>query len=240
MNAWLSSELAKELFANEQALLDQVLPQLAGYVLIQHGFVNYPLFESSPISRKWLVQSQLDLSVACPCVCAYPEQLPFADESVDVVILQHSLDISEHPHQILREASRVLLSGGHAVVIGFNPYSFWGIRKFFNGFFESEPWNYHFFRRGRLKDWYRLLDLHTVSSRTGFMRPPINVSGLLNRFKILDNIPLLRSWAGAFHITVLKKEKVGMIPVRLGWKEYRLLEFPVITPVTTKVSRQRK
>ena len=38
--------------------------------------------------------------------------LPIASNSIDLLLLQHALEFSEHPHQILREVQRVLMPEG--------------------------------------------------------------------------------------------------------------------------------
>ena len=43
------------------------------------------------------------------------------------VVLPHVLEFEANPHQVLRESERVLIGEGHVVILGFNPWSLWGL-----------------------------------------------------------------------------------------------------------------
>ncbi len=54
---------------------------------------------------------------------ARADLLPFADDSVQRVVLQHALDMRPAPASLLREAVRVLAPGGILVLFGFDALS---------------------------------------------------------------------------------------------------------------------
>ena len=54
---------------------------------------------------------------------ARPDALPLATDSVDALLLPHTLELHDNPHEVLREVARVLIPEGHVVVLGFNPVS---------------------------------------------------------------------------------------------------------------------
>src|SRR5690606_23939020 len=64
-----------------------------------------------------------------PAVLMQFEELPFASQSIDLLVLPHSLELSPEPHRLLREAERVLVPEGKLLVTCFNPYSLWGVRQ---------------------------------------------------------------------------------------------------------------
>ncbi len=51
--------------------------------------------------------------------------LPFADDSMDYLILNHSLEFCGHPHQLLRECWRVLAPEGRLILITPHRHSLW-------------------------------------------------------------------------------------------------------------------
>lgn len=53
------------------------------------------------------------------------EALPFIDEAFPLVVLSHVLEWVAHADDLLREAVRVLESGGTLAVSGFEPFSAW-------------------------------------------------------------------------------------------------------------------
>ena len=82
------------------------------------------------------------------------EKLPYADGFFDIVILRNTLDHVYDPAQTLREARRVLKSGG-AVYLWIYLYtrrSSWAYRayNYFTRAFESEPWAFTLGRIRRL------------------------------------------------------------------------------------------
>ena len=102
-----------------------------GYHLLQIGCANFPMYENSPVGHKFSITHNDNL--AGHGIAARGEAIPLTSESVDVVLLHHALDYSSFQHQLLREVSRVLIAGGHIVIVGFNPVSSWGLRTRFPG-----------------------------------------------------------------------------------------------------------
>ncbi|REV44164.1 class I SAM-dependent methyltransferase, partial [Mycobacterium tuberculosis] len=47
--------------------------------------------------------------------------LPFAANSLDLVVMPHALELSPDPHATLREVERVLVPDGRVVICGLNP-----------------------------------------------------------------------------------------------------------------------
>ncbi len=72
-------------------------------------------------------------------VLADPLHLPFADKSVDVCLLAHTLPWCTDPHRLLREADRVLIDDGWLVISGFNPLSLMGLRKLVPVYVKHRP-----------------------------------------------------------------------------------------------------
>ncbi|MCN4144869.1 MAG: class I SAM-dependent methyltransferase [Thiohalomonas sp.] len=63
----------------------------------------------------------------CTHVITGFDNLGIQNQSVDVVILAHTLEFEMNPQQILREVDRILVPEGKAVFLGFNPFSLWGL-----------------------------------------------------------------------------------------------------------------
>lgn len=100
-----------------------------------------------------------------------PGNLPFANDSFDVVVLFHALDVAPQPQQALREASRVLVDGGQLIITGFNPWSLWGMRRWFSR--RRAPWNANFINPVRMADWLALLGLRVSVTEFVRYRPPM-------------------------------------------------------------------
>jgi SAM-dependent methyltransferase len=218
---WFQSPVGRLLVDEEMRMLDQCLPSLFGYHLLQMGMCeDVALSRSSPIHHCFSIAPR-QLSVDKQSACALPESLPLDSESVDVVVLQHVLEFSENPHQVLKEINRVLIARGHVVIIGFNPYSFYGLwRRFGAWLTRGQHWNYRAITRNRLTDWFQLLDLESEDVQYGFYRPPVNRSGILGKLAFIERLGrVLHLPTGGVYCVVARKNIHGMTPIRFSWEK---------------------
>ncbi|MEX2327058.1 MAG: methyltransferase domain-containing protein, partial [Pseudomonadales bacterium] len=146
---WFESPLGQQVMKGQRAVLDQLLPGFFGYHFLQLSIQQSPLFGASPIQQKMTMGLSLDDE--SPFVGRATE-LPFENDSMDVVLLHHLLDFYDSPHDMLREIARVSIPMGHLVIVGFNPVSLWGLFKPFGKLQGNAPWIGHFVRPGRLMD----------------------------------------------------------------------------------------
>ncbi len=107
-------------------------------------------------------QVNVSLSGGNSGVAGNETRLPFLSKSVDACLLAHTLSWSQDPHQVLREADRVLIDDGWIIISGFNPYSLLGIGKAVPGLHRRMPWNGRMFSQGRLVDWLSVLNYEIV------------------------------------------------------------------------------
>ena len=113
-----------------------------GYSAIQVGdtFANRQLLKNCTISD----QIHIDRSQAADIISS-PAALPICSDSTDLFVLPHTLDFTEKPHEILREVERCLVPEGYMVIVGFNPYSFYGLWRLFLSRKKLAPWNAKFY-----------------------------------------------------------------------------------------------
>jgi SAM-dependent methyltransferase len=100
------------------------------------------------------------------------DMLAIASESLDAVMLPHTLEYAADPHALLREVDRVLRSDGHLVVLGFNPFGWWGVRHMISrGKFP--PAIGRMISQGRVCDWLQLLDFEVRHQSYYHFAPPV-------------------------------------------------------------------
>lgn len=157
---------------------------------------------------------------------ALGEALPLQNDSIDVVTLPLTLDFCDHPHELLREVNRVLIGDGNLIIVGLNPWSFWGMRRMFWRR-NKLPWNGRFLSTPRIKDWLHLLGFEIQVQVFSEFRLPVDSPGWLRRFEFIER------WGkrqqpptGAIYIIVAQKRVWPLTPTRL--QKRRLLQVPIL------------
>ncbi|MEM7366526.1 MAG: methyltransferase domain-containing protein, partial [Pseudomonadota bacterium] len=122
---WFTTPVGERHLAIQQRVLAQLLPGYFGYHLLQLSPQSRCLYDQSPVGNQMSMGNSLEEENAS--FWGDGLQLPFENDSIDVLILHHMLDFFEEPQQLLREVERVALPMGYLVILGFNPVSTWGL-----------------------------------------------------------------------------------------------------------------
>ncbi|MGE3391309.1 MAG: methyltransferase domain-containing protein [Gammaproteobacteria bacterium] len=222
LRAWYGTASGQVAARLERAVLRDVLPDLFGYHLLQVGDSVYDLTESSRISHRFVVGLDGEVAGEPARAVARPDALPILANSVDLVLLPHTLEFSPNPHGILREVERVLIGEGYVLIIGFNPWSLFGLSRRLLGWRGRAPWNGSFLGIARVKDWLKLLgfDIDRVI-RLSF-RPPLAQPKWLARLEFLEGLgghfwPVF----GNVYAVLARKRLVSARPIRTAWKVRR-------------------
>ena len=85
--------------------------------------------------------------------------LPFKSQFFDGVVIHHGLEKRGDPREGLREAVRVLKPGGKLLIIGFNVFSLYYLRRWYSKFRSDDFSEYRFLNPFKLLDWLTLLNL---------------------------------------------------------------------------------
>ena len=244
---WLRTPPGRYLMAWEQERLDHAVADLFGFHALQMGLPELDGLRANRMPHRWVASDAvlvpepiampppederittlaLPLPVALQCA---PEALPFADQSLDLVLLPHTLELARDPHRALAEVSRVLRPEGRAVIVGLNPASLWGLRQrlgrvrrglSLGGGPLYLPRAGEFIGHWRLRDWLQLLDFEIETGGFGCYRPPLLSQRWLERFHWMERSGE-RWWPvlGAVYFLVAVKRVRGMRLVGLARKE---------------------
>ena len=172
---WFATPLGQYLLAREQAYFDQTVADIFGFRALQIGLPDCPFLGQSRISSRWT----LDYDAPAEII-ADAHELPFPEDSFDLIVLPHALEFTDDPHLMLREAWRVIRPEGQIVIAGFNPFSLYGAKRYF-GRAQTPPWNGNFIALYRLKDWLTLLGFDVVGGRLDGYAPPFASEKWLQR-----------------------------------------------------------
>ena len=249
---WLKTPPGDYLLAWEREQFDQAVSNIFGYHALQLGLPELNTLRSNRMPHQWLAVSSPapsgDLTAdagpssqqsARPkaALAAEPGALPFAANSLDLLVLPHTLDLSLDAHATLREVERVLVPEGKVVISGMNPASLWGMRQSRAHLYRRLgrghlflPESGEFIGYWRLRDWLRLLSFEVESARFGCYRPAFETEAWLSRFEWMDKAGQ-RWWPifGAAYFLVAVKRVRGMRLLEPAWKAHKALaNAPVV------------
>ena len=217
---WFDTPRGRYVLDWELGQYDSALDDMFGFHAVQVGLTQIDFMRENRIPLRVHAGTEAGCNLK-----AEPAHLPLASHSVDLVVLPHVLEFAAHPHQILREAERVLRPEGHIVISGFNPLSLWGMKRAAGSAVARQdcgeyPWCGRFIGLLRLKDWLALLGFELNGGRFGCYAPPFAQTQWLERFRFMEKAGE-RWWsiAGAIYVVRAVKRVTGMRLVQPSWRE---------------------
>ncbi|QBZ82949.1 class I SAM-dependent methyltransferase [Hydrogenovibrio crunogenus] len=144
------------LLQQEKVIIDQALEQVFGLYLVQLGIVSSDdLLANSRANCKVMIDTHWHRFHGARFVAADFDYLPLKSDSVDVVVLPHTLEAVTDPYHILRQVDDVLIAEGNVLITGFNPA---GCRIMRNLFGEHR----RYFKKANLVRAHRIIDWLSV------------------------------------------------------------------------------
>jgi len=215
LSDWLETPGGRYVLAWEMVQVDNAVDDVFGFNAVQVGLPRIDFLRENRIAFKARVAPEPGGTLQ-----AEPWSLPLASQSIDLLVLPHVLEFSAQPHQILREAERVLMPEGSIVIAGFNPLSLWGAKRAVMRGSPEVPWCGKFIGLLRLKDWLALLGFELNGGRFGCYAPAFAQSKWLDRFRFMEKAGD-RWWpiAGGVYVVRAVKRTVGMRLVTPTWRE---------------------
>ena len=261
LEPWLETAAGRYVRAWEQARLDELTADIFGFNAIQIGLPQVDGLHANRMPHKWQSDSMLappaaasseqassptgadapsaSLSGPVPLTVVHDfAELPFASQSLDLVVLPHILEFATEPHQVLREVERVLIPEGQLIVCGFNPASLWGARQMAGRLLGAPflPRDGEFISLPRLKDWLKLLNMEVNRGHFGCYAPPCTTEAWLNRYGFMEKGGQ-RWWPylGAVYMVQAIKRVKGMRLIGPVWKRH-----PVTAPNAVPATNRSK
>jgi SAM-dependent methyltransferase len=232
LREWFAYGAGARLADAERELLERLSEDIFGYHLVQVQDFGHGLgtFRQCPVKNRSLLDQCGD-RVADASACARGEQLPLASDSVDLVVLPHTLDFALDPHQVLREVERVLIPEGRVLIVGFNPFSLWGLWRLALRWRGTVPWCGHFLSYRRIVDWLGLLGFDVEYTDVRAFAPPFRHEGWPRRLLWLERLgrhvwPMV---AGVYAVRAVKRVST-VRPIRSPWAGLRVLSPQAIEP----------
>ena len=237
LSEWLETAPGRYVLAWEQVQFDRLVADIFGFNAVQIGLLELPALRgnrmpfvfaagepqvASTIAQRIADDGDTNASRGRAQVHIRLEELPFAAQSIDLLVLPHALEFADDPHRVLREVERVLMPEGQVVISGFNPISLWGMRQLAGRSFNAPflPSEGQFLALTRLKDWLKLLGFEVNRGHFGCYRPPFKAEAWQARFKFMEGAGN-RWWpfCGAVYMVHAIKRVQGIRLIGPAWKD---------------------
>ncbi|RUO70028.1 methyltransferase domain-containing protein [Pseudidiomarina salinarum] len=154
-------------------------------------------------------------------VYAEPEYLPFAEASLDAVLMVAQLEFERDPHQVLREVARSLIADGYLLLAGFNPLCPALLTGFWPTQVDRYPWRGRYFTKARMLDWLALLNFEVVE--TGYLAPSLLIESLTPADRGLATLARGIPQLGSMYFMVARKRQFPLTLVRYRKKQQHRL-----------------
>jgi SAM-dependent methyltransferase len=246
LSSWLQTPAGQYLLEWEQALCDRLTTDWFGFHALQLELAQLQGLRHNRMPHRWLALHQQQNAQAdfCTDLCA----LPFADDSLDLVILPHALESSPDPHATLREVARVLVPEGRVLILGLNPNSLWGWRQMRDRWWRRLwhgrlylPQTGEFIAPRRLRDWLSLLNFESEPMQYGCYAPSVQSPKWLRRSKVLDHLgPRWWPFWGSVYAQVAIKRVHGMRLIEPVWGERKRAARALVVSRAGGVSSRTK
>jgi SAM-dependent methyltransferase len=220
---WLGHFPGQSVLNAEKKFLPSLLNQFYGKEVMLIGTPRQQvLLEGSVITKRIMLSPLLNTHRH-----EYPysniesglNELPLASGSLDLIILPHVLEYMDNPHQLLAEAMRAIKPEGHIVICVFNPYSMWGLKKWWSKP-DTIPWSGHFIKPSQVKKWLSLADFKLIKHCYTLYQPPVGYEKLFDKLAFLEwlgqkfSVPF-----GGVYILIAQAKVIPLTPIKLKWTQ---------------------
>lgn len=232
---WLAGALGQRVYALERKLVGEALTQVFGWQLLQIGEwgEDLGLLAGARTQRKAVLGQDAFTGIRSGVmhIRSRLDALAIASDSVDAVLLPHTLEYAADPHELLREVERILPGDGQLIILGFRPFSSWGLRNLLAraGF---PPGTERFIAEHRLRDWLKLLGFEITDARRYLFTWPWGRAAP-RRQRFLENTgnTLWPLFAGAYLLRA-RKRVYTLTPIQPRWRTRTRVVGGLIEPTT--------
>jgi SAM-dependent methyltransferase len=236
LSGWFTTPQGAYVLDWELAQFDSAVEDVFGFRAVQIGLPEVDFLRQNRINFRFSLALEPGAALA-----ADPLQLPLASQSADLVVLPHVLEGHDNPHEVLREAERVLRPEGHIVISGFNTLSLWRVRQVFTRRRHmGAPWDARYIGLLRLRDWLRVLGFELNGGMFGCYAPPFRQRLWLDRFAFMEKAGA-RWWpiAGGIYVVRAIKRVHGMRLVTPAWRQERARRR-ALAPMTQRTHKNHE
>ncbi len=210
---WFASPLGSYVLNKEREKLKQHLEfanNLNILILGNSVFNDFLPELYQKIMRSYVCHIAQESTHATVQVIAALENIPILNDSIDIIILPHSLELAEDKQQALAEMYRILAPEGKVYIFSFNSISLWSVVASIKGVFSKFQFNTNtigFFKLHSLirNTGFDIMHLSTLANVL-----PINSKFWLSWQRWLDKLRVWPSPFGGVNFLILHKRVLAM------------------------------
>ena len=218
LSEWLETPLGRALLEQERVAMGDALERVFGVQCLQVGVWGPPglFLDQARTQRRALLSAHGERVGG---VSTHPASLPIRSDSIDALLLPHTLEFEDAPHAVLREAERVLTGEGSLVIVGLEPLGGWALRHYLTagGF---PPCLERLLSERRLTDWLKLLGFDVDPARRFLYTLPFTRAqrGRAARWMETAGQTIWPRLSGAY-VLLARKRVYSMTPLRLRFRK---------------------
>lgn len=227
LRAWHASPVGALLREYEQRIMTDALDDVFGQQLLQIGAWGETgqLIQAARTQRRAVLATD---PASHPQVLSRASDLPIASDSIDAVVLPHTLEFEKDPYSVIREVERILTGEGQVVILGFAPMGSWGLRhRLAAGGFP--PGLARLISERRLREWLSVLGFEVGPARRYMHRMPWSPGRITGNVVESEKRWLLPASA---YLMKGRKRVYTVTPVRPRWRERRAIMGGLAEPTT--------
>lgn len=221
----LGAPAVRRLLAWERAQAEACLADVFGYHALQAGWSGLDALATNRMPHQWRARLEFEGALPLADLSFDSRAWPWPAESLDLVVLPHTLERSADPHACLREVERVLIPEGQVFITGINPWSAWGWRQRRSHrksmAMGPQDWPAQPIAPQRLRDWLHLLGFEIQMQRYTGWTPTWQSERWVQRMEWLDDIG--RRWCpilgGAYLILATKRVPGAHLLKGKAWRK---------------------
>ncbi|WP_411269485.1 class I SAM-dependent methyltransferase [Alteromonas sp. CYL-A6] len=212
-----------------QTVCNEYSQRIFGYHFVRLGELSAEIsLPDCPIRHKI---NQTHGQHAHTSLVSQSHALPFAENSIDGLLLANELDFAQDPHQIVREVDRVITQNGYVIISGFNPLSLTGLLRWLPYKRQSLLHDASFFTAARIKDWLQLLGFEIVEQHQ-VLYSALQCKHRVDVSRFRGWLAKYLPWCGSVYVILARKRVIPMTAIRP-----RLKIKPQFAPVSAGMSR---
>jgi SAM-dependent methyltransferase len=220
---WLGHFPGHSVLSAEKKMMPSLLSQFYGSEVMLIGTPRQEVLLQGSLISKRIMLSPLPNTPKHPLAVSHIEselyELPVASGSLDLVILPHVLEYLDNPHHLLSEALRVIKPEGHIVICVFNPYSLWGLKKWWSKH-DAIPWSGNFIKASLVKKWLAIADFKLIKHCYTLYQPPVGYEKLFNKLSFLEWLgQRFAAPFGGVYILIAQAKVIPLTPIKLRWTQ---------------------